>query len=298
MTKLTRDQQEEISRCATDFSYFCEQYVKIYVALGHTNPPPGSSTNTAIIPFKLWPYQVRLYEHLEDNRFTIFSKFRQGGFSTEVAIYCLWKCLFRLDQRILWLAKTDREAVYMCDSVVKRALEYMPEWMTGNVMKMISSHEKKFTDTDSSMFFGTPQAACGKAISLLVVDEASFIQNMDSHWKAMWPCLSTGGNAVVMSSVNSDVDWFYNTLEDARLKLNNFVEYKNHYQERPDFCDPKWEQDMRGNLGSTGWQVEYEQIPAESVEKAVAAKKESKKLWRSIFDEWDGSQGIVEGSLE
>src|SRR5947208_715269 len=112
-----------------------------------TNPPPGSSLSSAIIPFELFPYQVRLYDHLEDNRFTIFSKFRQGGFSTELAIYGLWKCLFRLDQSVLWLAKTDREATHVCDSIVKRALEYMPDWMKGSVMKMISSHEKKFPET-------------------------------------------------------------------------------------------------------------------------------------------------------
>jgi hypothetical protein len=302
MSKLTREQQEEIARCAVDFPYFCREYVKIYLPQG-TNPPPGSSLTSAIIPFELFPYQVRLYEHLEDNRFTIFSKFRQGGFSTELAIYSLWRCLFRLDQRILWLAKTDREATYVCDSIIKRALEYMPDWMKGNVMKMLSSHEKKFPETDSSMFFGTPEAACGKAISLLVVDEATFIQNMDSHWKAMWPCLSTGGNAVVLSSVNKDDDWFWTMLENAKLGLNNFSVYQCQYQEHPEFSDPKWEAEMRQALGSSpgfpcsGFEREYEQKAAETVQTLNASKKASKKLWRSIFDEWEGSSGIAGESI-
>jgi len=291
MARLTKEQQEEIARCAADFPYFCKEYVKIYLPQG-VNPPPGSSLSSAIIPFELFAYQKRLYEHLEDNRYTIFSKFRQGGFSTEVAIYCLWRCLFRLDQNILWLAKADREAMYVCDSIIKRALEYMPDWMKGNVMKMVSSHEKKFPETDSSMFFGTPEAACGKSVSLLVIDEASFIQNMDSHWKAMWPCLSTGGNAVVMSTPNMDTDWFWNTLEDAQLKLNKFKVYQCHYQENPLYCDAVWEQEMRSNLGPIGWEREFEQKVSESMQKVKASKKASKKLWRSIYDEWEGSLGV------
>lgn len=309
MSKLTKEQQEEITRCAADFPYFCEQYVKVYVPNGANPAPvyvpsganPASAAfhtvNSAIVPFDLHSYQTRLYDHLEDNRFTIFSKFRQGGFSTVLAIYGLWKCLFRLDQRILWLAKTDREAVYVCDSIVKRALEYMPDWMKGNVMKMVSSHEKKFPETDSSMFFGTPEASCGKAISLLIVDEASFIPNMDKHWKAMWPCLSTGGNAVVLSTPNKDTDWFWNTLEDAKLKLNNFSVYQCNWQERPEFNDSKWESEMRNSLGTASWEQEYEQIASESVQKVQASKKASKKLWRSIFDEWEGSSGIDNGGL-
>jgi hypothetical protein len=231
---------------------------------------------------------------MEDNQFTIFSKFRGGGFSTEVAIYCLWKCLFRLDQNILWLAKTDREATFVCESIVKRALEYMPDWMKGNVMRMASSHDKKFPETDSRMFFGIPEAACGKAVSLLVIDEASFIKNIDIHWKALWPCVSTG-NAVVMSTPNLDTDWFWYTLEDARLKLNNFSEYQCHYQERPDFCSIDWQREMKNTLGQMLWDREIGQVVGQSIKESVASqlrKGPTKKLWRSIYDEWEGSLDI------
>lgn len=278
MAKLTSEQQDEISRCAVDFPYFCEEYVKICVQKG--------SQNSEIVPFKLHPYQVRLYEHLEDNRFTIFSKFRQGGFTTELAIYGLWKCLFRLDQKVLWLAKTDREAVEACDRIVKRALEYMPDWMKGSVMKMINSHQKSFPETDSNMFFGTPEAACGKAISLLIIDEATHIKDMQHHWQALYPTLSTGGNCVVLSTPHKDDEWFWNTLEDASLKLNKFSVYKCHYKERPEHCDSQWEVETKSNLGCD-WEVEYEQKVIETMQPKVQ-KASKKKIWRSIWDEWEG----------
>jgi hypothetical protein len=279
--KLTKQQQDEITRCAVDFPYFCKEYVKVLV--------PYGSSNTGIIPFELHPYQVRLYEHMEDNRFSIFSKFRQGGFTSEVAIYGLWKSLFRLDQSILWISKTDREAIEV-SRIVKRAIEYMPDWMKGGVMKMSNDHEKSFTDTGSRMFFGAPQAARSKAATLLVIDEASFIKDMDQHWKAIYPVISTGGNCVVMSTVNQDTDWFWLTLEDAILDNNQFEVYRCHYKDRPEFCDPKWEAGMRNQLGSSGWETEMMQQPLVTVQ-AAANKKKSPGLWRSIWDDWESSNG-------
>lgn len=291
MSKLSKDQQDEFARCAVDFPYFCEQYVKVF--------NPKGNQHGEIVPFKLHPYQLRLYEHLEDNRLTIFSKFRQGGFTTELAAYVLWKCLFRLDQRILWLSKTDREAVDVCERCVKRMIEYLPEWMKGNILKMVNSHQKTFPETDSSMFFGTPEAACGKAVSFLVVDEASFIKDMDKHWKALWPVLSTGGSCCIMSTTNTDEDWFWATLEDATLKLNNFSVYRCNYKEKPEFCDPQWEAEMKNQMGQRGWECEMEQKPleVESTRIRTSLPKSPKKLWRSIYDEWEGSGGIAPESL-
>lgn len=288
MSKLTREQSEEIAKCAADFPYFCESYVKVYVT---------NTTGTETLPFKLHPYQKRLYEHVEDNRFSIFSKFRQGGFTTELAIYGLWKCLFRLDQRVLWMTKSDRDSQYVCNQIVKRAIEHLPNWMTGNVMKMTNSHQKSFPETDSAMYFYTPEAACGKSATLLIVDEASFIKDMDKHWKAMWPIVSTGGSAIVFSTVNSDADWFWQTIENAALKLNQFAIYRCNYKERPEHCDPQWEIDAKNSLGQIGWEVEYEQKPAESILIQKPSVKPSKKLWRSIWDEWDSSSGLVDESL-
>lgn len=283
MSRLTREQSEEIAKCAADFPYFCEHYIKINVITG---------SNTETQSFKLHPYQVRLHEHIENNRFSIFSKFRQGGFTTELAIYGLWKCLFRLDQRVLWLSQSDRTSQDVCNGIVKRAISHLPEWMKGNVMKMTNSNQKSFPETDSSMQFHTPGAMYGKSGSLLIIDEASFINDMNKHWKAIWPCLSTGGSVIVLSTVNYDDDWFWQTMEDAALKLNSFSIYRCNYKERPEHCDPQWEMDAKNNLGQKAWEVEYEQKPMERVQIEEASRKPSKKLWRTIWDEWSCSSSL------
>jgi hypothetical protein len=114
-----------------------------------------------------------------------------------------------------------------------------------------------------------------------------------------------GGNAVILNSANKDDDWFWTKLENAKLGLNNFSVYNCHYQEHPEFCDPKWEAEMRqalsngtngfGGFSWSGFEREYEQKAAETVQTLNASKKVSKRLWRSIFDEWEGSPGVESG---
>lgn len=283
--KLTKDQIKEISNCSEDFSYFCEKYIKI-------------DKDSNKVPFKLYPYQLRLYEHLEDNRLSIFSKFRQGGFTTELAIYCLWRCLFGLDQKVLWLSQQDRSLVDVCDRIIKGAIEDLPDWMTGNVIKMLNSHQKSFPETGSIMRFSTPDLHSGMNFNLLVIDEASFISDMDKHWKSIWPILSTGGRAIVYSTVNYDNDWFWTTMEDAVFNLNSFSVYQSRYWERPEYCDVNWEKSTKKHLGQKMWDVEYEQKPMyKTPSKSSNSKTPQKKLWRSIWDEWDSSSGLAEDSF-
>lgn len=275
--KLTDEQSGELVKCARDFIYFCENYITL-----------KSFQNGAVIqvPFLLYPFQKELFEHWEENRFSIGSKFRQGGFTTLAVIYGLWKCLFQIDQRVMYLAKTDRDAIDDGGRVVETALSFLPEWMKGLSMK--NDHTKKF-DTGSVMRFYTPQAACGQGMGLLIVDEASLIKDMELHWKAMWPVLSTGGRCIVQSTPNLDDDWFWERLIDARAGVGSFREFKCHYTDKPEFAVMEWETSMKANLGLKGWNQEILQIPGNSYKHPEPNKKTKTKRWRSIHDEWDQS---------
>jgi hypothetical protein len=198
----------------------------------------------------------------------------------------------------LWLSNTDREAIDVCDLTVKKVIENIPEWMRGNVLKMTNSHQKSFVETDSHMHFYTPRQSIGRSMSLLIIDEASFIKDMDAHWKALWPIVSVGASVVICSTANYDDDWFWTTLQNASLKLNRFSVYDCDYTERPDFCDPQWKLDAIKNLGNRGWEVDYEQKAIERHQIGKPSVKPSKKLWRSIWDEWDDSSNLDQRSLE
>lgn len=269
--KLTNEQSTELVKCADDFKYFCEHYVVIKA---------WKDNNYHQVPFKLYPFQEELAKHWMNNRFSIMSKFRQGGFTTLAAIYGLWNCLFKVDQRIIYLTKTDREAVDISSRFLETALAHLPEWMKGLSMK--NDYTKKF-DTGSYMRFYTPETCCIASMDLLIIDEASFIKDIESFWKAIWPVLSTGGCCIIQSSVNTDEDWFWERIIDARAGVGLFREFRCHYTDRPEFAEQAWEIRMKSQLGLKGWDVEILQNPI--CQQPVVVTKPKTKLWRNIFDD-------------
>jgi hypothetical protein len=235
----TTGQEEEMRRCAASYTYFCQNYVKII------HPVKG------LIPFSLYQFQERVVSEYEKFQFNIIKKFRQAGLTTVSVIWALWRCLFKFDQRIMVLSKSDREAIGV-GKIVENVLDNLPKWMCPN-MKNNNDHEKEFSDTGSVLWFYTCAAARSKALTYLIIDEAAFIPNMDEHWKAMYPTLSTGGNCIVISTVNGIGNWYEETWHRAEDKKNQFHIINLDYKEHPDYCSAEWERKMRANLGEKGW---------------------------------------------
>lgn len=235
-------QQKELIKCGLSFPYFCHKYVKI------AHPKRG------LLPFVLYNYQRRCVQEYEKHRFNILSKFRQGGLTTVTVLWCMWRCMFKLDETIMVLSKSDREAI-AAGEIVKRGLIELPNWMRPEMDKN-NDHQKLFTETGCKLFFYTPEAARGRSITYLVLDEAAFIPSMDKHWKAMFPTISTGGHCITISTVNGVGNWYYDIFQGAKKLENDFHVIELDYWEHPEYNDPDWVKATRAQLGEKGWQQE------------------------------------------
>ena len=236
-------QRKEIIRCSESFAYFCHKYVKIL------HPMRG------LLPFVLFKYQRKTINDYESNRFNIISKFRQGGLTTVTLLWGVWRCMFQLDQQIMLISKTDREATDI-GMMADRACENMPEWLRPKRDGKWNDHLKMFTDTGSALKFYSPEAARGKSVTFLIVDEAAFITDMDKHWKAMWPILSTGGSCTLISTVNGLGNWYQETYHDAQEGRNKFHVIDLDYWDHPDYNNDQWAADQRSQLGEKGFRQE------------------------------------------
>jgi hypothetical protein len=234
--------QKELVKCAMSFSYWCHKYVKI------AHPKRG------LLPFIQYKYQKKCITEYENNRFNILSKFRQGGLTTVTVIWSLWRCLFKLDETIMILSKSDREAI-AAGEIVKRALIELPTWMKPEMEKN-NDHQKLFSDTGCKLFFYTPEAARGRSITYLILDEAAFIPQMEKHWKAMFPTISTGGHCICISTVNGVGNWYYDIFTGAEKGENDFHVIELDYWDHPDYDDEAWVKQTRAQLGEKGWQQE------------------------------------------
>jgi len=64
---FTEYEVQEYIKCSTDPAYFAKIYCKVI------------SLDKGLVPFDLYPYQERMFEHFNDNRFSIVLACRQSG---------------------------------------------------------------------------------------------------------------------------------------------------------------------------------------------------------------------------
>ena len=275
-------QRIEYAKCALDFFYFANKYVRIL------HPKRGA------VRFLCYKYQHRVVNDFEKYRFNLISKFRQGGLTTLAELWGMWRCMFKLDQQIVLLSKTDTEAI-TAGEIVNTAVKNLPDWMkpTANEGKW-NDHQKHFPGTGGKMIFGTPERARGLAITYLIVDEAAFIPDMDKHWKAIYPTLSTGGNCIVVSTVNGLGNWYEKMYHKSKRTGKPFNIIDLDYVEHPEYHDPAWVIDQKSQLGEKGWLQEVLRsflgsgetyIPAHIVGKLVEHTQNNPPK-RKLFKKW------------
>lgn len=199
----------EIVRCGKDPVYFMNEYVKVQ------HPEKGT------LPFKTYAFQDDCVRDFIKHRFNIVVKSRQLGLSTVSAAYALWMALFHKDKNILVIASKLATAVNFIKKV-KFALKSVPPWL------LIS----QYRDTQQSIVFSngseikaiptSEDAGRSEALSLLVVDEAAIIRNFDEVWTGLYPTLSTGGSAILISTPKGVGGIYHKIYADAVAGVNNF----------------------------------------------------------------------------
>lgn len=181
-------QMKEIMRCGTDASYFISKYVKI------SHPVKGP------IPFETFPYQDNCLRAFQKHRFVITNKSRQLGLSTLSAAYSLWMALFQREKNILVIA-TRLEVAKNFIKKVNGMYDNLPKWL---VMPQIKARSVRYLEfSNGSKVQAVPtgtDAGRSEALSLLIIDEAAHVDGIDELWLGLWPTLSTGGNAILISS--------------------------------------------------------------------------------------------------
>ena len=289
---MTPEQQEiEFIKCARDFKYFASNYIKI------------RSTDSGEIPFKLYPYQERVLEEFESNRFNIIRKFRQGGLTTLAVLWCLWICMFREHKQILVISKTDAEAI-KAGKIAKRALEVLEQthpWLVPRLAED-SKHTLTFVDTKSEIEFGSKNRARGQTLNYVIIDEAAFIADMEEVWADMYPTVSTGGNVIVVSTVKGMGNWYQKMYHAAEQGKNGFNVINLNYNEHPKYQNAKWVSETKANMGERRFAQEIEGIflgsgdtylPMRTLNEIEQSSQE-KPVIKKLYKEYDSEKETFE----
>jgi hypothetical protein len=205
--------RQEYVKCTSDPAHFMKKYCHIQ------HPQRGR------IMFNLYPFQDKVLNLWKDNPYSIVLKSRQLGISTLSAGYSLWLMLFHKDKNVLCIA-TKQETAKNMVTKVKFMYENLPSWL-----KVQADENNKLTlrlnnGSQIKAVSAAGDAGRSEAVSLLLIDEAAFIEGIDTIWASAQQTLATGGGAIVLSTPYGTGNWFHQTWVKAEAHQNDFLPIK------------------------------------------------------------------------
>ena len=226
---------QEYIKCAKDPAYFMKKYCYIQ------HPTRGR------ILFNLYPFQSKVLHLFRDNQYIITLKSRQLGISTLSAAYSLWLMLFHKDKNVLALATTQATARNLVSKTMFM-YDQLPKWLRlpaveKNKLSLRLKNGSKITAKSSNT-----DAARSEAVSLLLIDEAAFVDNIEETFTAAQQTLATGGQCMALSTPNGIGNWFHQTWEKAESGENSFLPIKLPWTVHPE-RNQEWRDQQDSDLG-------------------------------------------------
>jgi len=227
--------RQEYIKCLQDPAHFMKKYCNIQ------HPQRGR------VIFNLYPFQDKVLNLWKEHPYSIVLKSRQLGISTLAAGYSLWLMLFHKDKNVLCIA-TKQETARNMVTKVKFMFDNLPIWLKiqaeeNNKLSLRLSNGSQIKATSASS-----DAGRSEAVSLLIVDEAAFIEQIGEIWASAQQTLATGGGAIVLSTPYGTGNWFHKTWVAAESNDNDFLPIKLPWYVHPE-RDETWRKRQDDLLG-------------------------------------------------
>ncbi len=244
--KLSKeDIRSEILKCGKNPAYFLDNYAKIV------------HQERGLIPFKTFQFQKDLLNDFHDHKYNIILKSRQMGISTIVSGYVAWMLMFHKEKNVLVMATKLNTAIEIVEKV-KDIIDSVPSWL--RISYITVNNKTKLELDNGSKIQGTPtskDAGRGQALSLLIIDEAAHVEDMDDLWTGLLPTVSTGGRCIALSTPNGVGNWFHKAYIDAETGANNFKTTSIPWHKHPEY-NQDWFERMTKNMSKRDIAQEFE----------------------------------------
>ncbi len=213
--------KREYAKCATDPVYFLGKY-------GIIQHPVRGKVN-----FNLYDFQEKSLESFMKHDYNIVLKARQLGLSTLTAGYALWMMTFQQDKNILVIA-TKQETAKNLVTKVRVMHANLPGWLKQPCVEDNKLSLRYKNGSQIKAVASSEESGRSEALSLLIIDEAAFIDKIDTIWGAAQQTLATGGRALVISTPNGVGNFFHKTWIGAEDGTNDFNFIKLHWSVHPE----------------------------------------------------------------
>ena len=234
----TKEEIEELGRCAADVVYFGDNYCH-------------SMTDEGIRRIKLRPYQEEMLQNFQDNRFVVMLASRQIGKTVTSSIFIAWYICFHSDRNVLVVANklaTTNEIVDKIRNILKNLPYFMkPGIQSGGVTGLRFDNGNRLFSQAT-----TKTAAIGFTIHLLYADEFAHIHSnfLLPFYRSIYPTLSSSKiSRIIISSTPNGMNLFYEIYQGALEGKNNYKSIRVDWWQVPG-RDERWRRQEVANLGS------------------------------------------------
>lgn len=282
---LTLEEKTEILRCSQSCAYFISRFAYIY-----------NATESAWVPFDLWPMQEATLVSLHHERLALVLKARQLGLSWLVIGYALWLMLYRPQAAVLIFSQRDEEAIELLGRL-KGVYERLPEYMQAEAIGSDNKHEFSLANGSSAKSFPTT-AGRSYTGTMVIVDEADFLPDLESLLNAVKPTIDAGGKMILISTADKSQpeSTFKRIYRAARKGENEWTGIFLPWQARP-ARDEHWYERIKADIVSQTGALDnlFQEYPATDTE-ALAPRSLDKRIspmWiEACFDESDPMPAI------
>jgi hypothetical protein len=233
MSNLTREQVLiEYVKCNRDTEYALRTYLETY-----------DNTVKKYVPLELFPDQITLLDDYENYNENIALKYRQAGVSTVTAAWMSKKLIFarkETPEKILIIANKLDTSLEMANKI-RSFVGQWPTW-TGvgfDKAKNSQKHYKLTNGCEVKAVATSKDALRGFTPTILVFDEAAFIEADSDFWSACMASLSTGGKVIVVSTPNGYDPIYYEIYDQALRNMNDFKITEMFW-----YRDPRYTKDL------------------------------------------------------
>jgi hypothetical protein len=201
------------------------------------------NTVSKYVPLDLFPDQVSLLEDYEKFNENIALKYRQAGVSTVTAAWASKKLAFarkEKPEKILIIANKLDTSVEMANKV-RSFTEQWPDWVGigFSAEKNSQRHFKLNNGCEVKAVATSKDALRGYTPTILIFDEAAFIEADGDFWSACMASLSTGGKVIVVSTPNGYDPIYYEIYDQALRGMNDFKISEMFW-----YRDPRYTKDL------------------------------------------------------
>ena len=241
----TTELVEEYMRCSKDPQYFAAKYIKVI------------SLDEGLVEFNLYPYQIDMFRHFNDNRFSIVLACRQSGKSISACAYLLWYALFTPEKTVAVLANKGATAREML-SRITLMLENIPFFLQAGA-KALNKGNIEFSNNSRIIATATTGSSIrGLSVNLLYLDEFAFVERATEFYTSTYPVVSAGKDTkvIITSTANGIGNQFHKIWEGAVQKTNEYSSFRVDWWDVPG-RDEKWKEETISNTSQLQFDQEF-----------------------------------------